>query len=243
MRNLRYVPIILAVAVLCACSKVDRDWKQATGANTILAYESHLAGFPDSPHVVEARAAITQLEWQAADGENTIPAYEKHLARFPDSPHAIEARTAITQLEWQAAHDANSIDSLELFIETHPDAPQHKLAVTALDALRLAIRKTDVADMRKKLRAFLDGDQNNNVIARIGSQAFVPQSRQPQSNIVVRGGSQMMAIIGGAARVTYVAGDNNRIASIKEYDFAVGAPLVMTNGNTYIWRDGAFEEN
>lgn len=206
MNNLLRILLIVAVMMLSACSRVESDWQQATG-------------------------------------ENTIAAYENHLASFPDSPHAVEARSAITQLEWQAAHDANTIDALEQFVATHPEAPQLNSAAAALDELRVAMREADVAGMGEKLRAFLDGDESNNVIAKIGSHEFVPRSQQPQSNVVVHAGSQMMVVIGGAARVAYTAGDNNMIASVEDFDFAIGAPLEMTNGSTYIWRDGAWEEN
>lgn len=207
MKNVLCMPLILAAIVLVsACSKVESDWKQAIGENTIAAYENHLAG-------------------------------------FPDSAHAVEARSAITQLEWQAARDANTIDALEQFIATHPEAPQLNSATEARDELRVAMREADVADMGQKLRVFLDGDESKNVIAKLGSQEFVPRLQQPQSNIVVNSGSRMMAVIGGAARVAYVAGDNNTVASVEDYQFAIGAPIEMTNGNSYIWQDGAWEAN
>lgn len=206
MNSILRTTLLMAILMISACSKVESDWNQAAADNTIAAYENHIAG-------------------------------------FPDSPHAVEARSAITQLEWQAARDANTIDAVEQFITTHPGAPQLDSATAALDELRAEMREADVADMGEKLRAFLDGDESKNVIARLGSQEFVPRRLQPQSNIVVNSGSRLMAVIGGAAQVAYVAGDNNTVASVEDYQFAIGAPIEMTNGNSYIWRDGAWEAN
>jgi hypothetical protein len=188
-----------------------------------------------------AGCSKVESDWNAAVEENTITAYEAHLANFPDTPHAAAAQTAITQLEWQAAKSANSVEALEGFIESHPGAPQLDVARESLEMLYTEIREADLADMGEKLRAFLDGDESANVIAKIGGQAFVPRAQQPQSGIIVHSGSQMMAVIGGAAKVVYVAGPNNTVASVEDYEFAIGAPIEMTNGNRYAWRDGGWE--
>ena len=188
-----------------------------------------------------AGCSKVENDWNAAVEANTITAYEAHLANFPDTPHAAAARTAITELEWQAAKSANSVEALEGFIESHPDAPQLDVARESLEMLHAEIREADLADMGEKLRAFLDGDESANVIAKIGGQAFVPRTQQPQSGIIVHSGSQMMAVIGGAARVVYVAGPNNTIASVGDYEFAIGAPIEMTNGNRYTWHEGGWE--
>lgn len=192
---------------------------------------------------VFALSACSRVEgdWQAAVEENTVEAYEAHLAEFPETPHAAEARSAITELEWQAADAAGSIDAIEEFMAAHPDAPQLAAARARLADLYAAMQEADLADMGEKLRAFLDGDESSNVIAMIGGQEFVPRQKQPQSNIVVHGGSKMMAVIGGAARVVYTAGDNNTIAAVDEFEFAIGAPIEMTNGNRYTWREGGWE--
>lgn len=202
---LRNIGLLLALAVLAltGCSKVESDWKATAEQNSIAAYETHLATFPDTPHAAEARSAITELEWQAADGAGTI-------------------------------------DALEQFIEAHPDAPQLDAAVTRLEERRAAVQEADLADMASKLRAFLDGDESANVIAMIGGQAFTPRAQQPQTGIIVHAGSEMMAVIGGAVRVAYTAGDNNTIASVNDFMFAIGAPIEMTNGNRYTWQDGGW---
>ena len=179
-------------------------------------------------------------DWKAAVAENSIAAYEAHLASFPDTPHAAEARTAITELEWQAADSANTVDALEQFIASHPEAPQLDAAKSKLAERRAAVQQADLDDVGEKLRAFLEGDESNNVIATIGSMKFVPRARAPQSNVVVHGGSQMMAVIGGAVRVIYVAGNDNTIASVEDYEFAIGAPIEMTNGNRYTWQEGGW---
>jgi len=182
-----------------------------------------------------------ESDWKAAADENTIGAYEAHLANFPDTPHADDAQSAITELEWQAADSANTIEALEQFITSHPEAPQLETAMARLADRHAAVREADLSDMGEKLRAFLDGDESANLIAKIGAQEFVSRARQPQSNIIVHGGSEMMAVIGGAARVVYVAGPNNTVASIGDFAFAIGAPIEMTNGNRYTWQEGGWE--
>ncbi len=181
-----------------------------------------------------------ESDWKATTDNNSIAAYEAHLATFPDTPHAAEARSAITELEWQAADGAGTIEALEQFIESHPDAPQLDAAVSRLEERRAAVQEADLADMAGKLRAFLDGDESANVIAMIGGQKFTPRTQQPQTGIIVHAGSEMMAVIGGAVRVAYTAGDNNTIASVEDFMFAIGAPIEMTNGNRYTWQDGGW---
>lgn len=193
---------------------------------------------------VVALSGCSKLEsdWKAAANENTIAAYEAHLASFPDTPHAADARAAITELEWQVAESENTIEALEDFIDSHPEAPQLDVAAEMLGQRRAEVRDADLSDMGEKLRAFLDGDESANVIAKVGGQEFVPRARQPQSNIIVHSGSQMMAVIGGAVRVEYVAGSNNTVASVGAFQFAIGAPIEMTNGNRYTWQEDGWEQ-
>lgn len=188
-----------------------------------------------------AGCSKVESDWKATVDENTIAAYESHLGSFPDTAHAAEARSAITVLEWQTARSANTIEALQGFIDSHPEAPQLDAAVEQLAKRRAEVREVDLAGMGDKLRAFLDGDESTNVIAKIGGQEFVPRANQPQSNIIVHGGSQMMAVIGGAARVAYVAGPNNTVASVADFAFAIGAPIEMTNGNRYTWQEDGWE--
>lgn len=188
-----------------------------------------------------AGCSKVESDWKAALDENTITAYEAHLGNFPDTPHATEARSAITELEWLAAKNANTIEALEQFIDSHAEAPQLDIAREKLAELHADVREADLAGMAEKLRAFLDGDESANVIATIGSQEFIPRAKQPQTNVVVHGGSEMMAVIGGAARVLYVAGPDNTVATVEDFAFAIGAPIEMTNGNRYIWQEGGWE--
>lgn len=191
--------------------------------------------------IVLSGCSKVERDWKVAAEENTIAAYEAHLENFPDTPHAAQARSAIMELKWQAADSSNSIDAIEQFIAAHPEASQLETAMNKLADLRAAVREADLADMGEKLRAFLDGDESANVIAMIGSHEFSPRAQQPQSNIVVHAGSQLMAVIGGAVRVEYVAGPNNTVASVEDFQFAIGAPIEMTNGNRYVWQEGGWE--
>ena len=94
----RIAPLAL-LAVLCACSSEQQDWRSAESADTSEAWGRFIEQHPDSELAAQARARIAQLaeqrDWQHASAVATAQGYREFLARHPSGRHAEEARIGI----------------------------------------------------------------------------------------------------------------------------------------------------
>jgi hypothetical protein len=85
--------------LLCACSRESADWKSASTADTIEAYQQFLQQHPKASNAAAAQARLKTLtedrDWQAAASADTRAAYEQFVAQHADSKWAQEARIRI----------------------------------------------------------------------------------------------------------------------------------------------------
>jgi hypothetical protein len=86
----------LVALTLAACSHEAADWKSATLANTVEAYQGFLQQYPNSSEATLAQARVKQLteqrDWQIAASVNTRDAYQQFMAQHPNSQWAQEAK-------------------------------------------------------------------------------------------------------------------------------------------------------
>jgi cell division septation protein DedD len=93
------IATILSLLLLCACSRETADWKSASTADTIEAYQQFLQQHPKAAETAAAQARLKTLTddraWQAAAGADTRAAYEQFVAQHADSKWVQEARIRI----------------------------------------------------------------------------------------------------------------------------------------------------
>src|SRR5580693_9392768 len=93
------IAMILSLLVLAACSREGADWKSATTADTVEAYQQFLQQHPSAATAAAARDRLKALtedrDWQAATAADTRAAYEQFVAQHADSKWAQEARIRI----------------------------------------------------------------------------------------------------------------------------------------------------
>ena len=80
--------LIVALAVLGACSREQQDWRSAEAADSVAGYGQFLQRHPDSELATEARTRVAQLsedlEWQRAGSADNADAYKQFLAQHPN---------------------------------------------------------------------------------------------------------------------------------------------------------------
>ncbi len=93
--------LVAAMLGLClvACSPEAGDWRNAQSADSIEAYDSFIAKYPQSEFAAQARERTKQLaeerDWQVATGADTADAYQQFLSQYPEGKWAQEARVRI----------------------------------------------------------------------------------------------------------------------------------------------------
>jgi hypothetical protein len=98
--GIRWTVALAATALLLsACSREATDWKQASAANSIEAYQLFLKQHPHGAEATQAQTRLQQLleqrDWQIATAANTRDAYQQFVGQHPSSQWAQEARIRI----------------------------------------------------------------------------------------------------------------------------------------------------
>jgi cell division septation protein DedD len=93
------IAITFSLLALAACSREGADWKSATTADTVEAYQQFLRQHPSAANSAAARDRLKALtedrDWQAAAAADTRSAYEQFVAQHADSKWVQEARIRI----------------------------------------------------------------------------------------------------------------------------------------------------
>jgi SPOR domain len=181
------LPGVLGCAVLLvACGSAKYEWSQANTLNTIAAYQTFLANYPNDAHAADAKNRVAELKdaqaWATAQAASTAQSYQDYLVAEPNGAHAQAARDEIAAGErsaaWRAAQTNETAQSLQDFLQKYPsgreaDEARDKLKVLAgyraelgsARSQRLADRERDVLAKRfgKELQQIvvLDPDTNN----------------------------------------------------------------------------------
>jgi hypothetical protein len=156
------MPLIMCAGLaLSACNRADSDWKKATAANTLAAYQTFVQQHGGDKRADNARGRILALQdeqaWAAALKANTVEGFNAYLQAESGGVYADDARYHITALQraadWQAlqsdASDA-SVASLQEFLRKYPQGPESNQARAKLNDLSYRVQ---LADSRSKAEA------------------------------------------------------------------------------------------
>ncbi len=133
---------------MTACSSVNKDWADASAANTVAAYQSFLDKHPGDPHAQDAKAYILALKddaaWRTAQNNKSLDSYRQYLQAEPNGSHAQTARDQIAALEranaWKIAQSDGSSATLRAFEKRYPQGPETDQARQKLAALHSSYR-------------------------------------------------------------------------------------------------------
>jgi hypothetical protein len=152
----KFLPVLALCGALAvtACSSVNKDWADASAANTVAAYQSFVDKHAGDPHAQDAKAYILALQddaaWKTAQTNNSLDSFRQYLQSEPNGSHAQTARDQIAVLErgnaWKIAQSDGSVAALQAFQKRYPQGPEADQARQKLAALH--------SDYRAELGAF-----------------------------------------------------------------------------------------
>ena len=125
----------------------EKAWKQAQSANSIDAYRSFIAKFPNSRYVDRARAAMRKIQdgqkdpddaaFAKAKAANTKDAYQAYLKAFPNGRHRDDAKKRLAILAdddaFAKAKAANTREAYQAYLKAFPNG-RHRSEVEKLMA-------------------------------------------------------------------------------------------------------------
>ncbi len=136
--------------VPCMHASEKTDWRDATNANTIAAYQLFIQRRPKSKAVPTAMDRIKALKWRDAEAANDPETYRAFAAEYPTDPNAAVAETRAAKLaadqklddeQWEAARNAAASESYTAASESYneylrlaPNGRHRKEAFAAIDA-------------------------------------------------------------------------------------------------------------
>ncbi len=150
--NKRYsylLPLMLGGALaLTACGTAQKDWTNASAANTVSGYQAFLDKHPKDEHAQEARTRISALQdetaWKTAQGGNSPDSYQAYLQVEPSGAHAQAARDEITGFDranaWKTAQSDGSAPALQAFLQKYPQGPEADQARQRLASVQSGYR-------------------------------------------------------------------------------------------------------
>jgi len=139
---------LCSALAMTACSSVNKDWADASAANTVAAYQSFLDKHAADPHAQEAKAYILALiddaAWRTAQNSNSLDSYRQYLQAEPNGSHAQTARDQMAVLErgnaWKIAQSAGTSAALQAFLKNYPHGPEADQARQTLAAVHSSYR-------------------------------------------------------------------------------------------------------
>lgn len=123
---------LMFLFTLVACDRQGAHWEEAQQEDTVAAYESYLASYPDGANADQARNRIDTLRaeqaWAQAQQRDTLEAHREFLQSHSDAAGADEARARLQTLEreaaWQNLAVSVDIDALQSFADEHAGSPE-----------------------------------------------------------------------------------------------------------------------
>jgi hypothetical protein len=158
--NTRYsLPLIVCAALaMSGCNTAKSDWKKATAANTMAAYQTFLQRHADDKRADDARGRILALQdeqaWATAMKSNTVEGFQEYLRTESGGVYADDARYHITALQraasWQSLQDNLSAPSLQAFLQKYPQGAESNEARAKLKDFDYRVQ---LADLRSQAAA------------------------------------------------------------------------------------------
>jgi hypothetical protein len=135
--------IVCAGLATSGCNTANSDWKDATMANTLTAYQTFLEKHADDKRADNARGRILALQdeqaWATAMKTNTLESFREYLKVESGGVYADDARYHITALEraaaWRSLQEDLSVGSLRAFLQKYPQGPESNEARAKLNDL------------------------------------------------------------------------------------------------------------
>jgi hypothetical protein len=151
--NIRYaLPLIVCAALaMSGCNTATSDWKKATAANTVTAYQTFLQKHAGDKRADNARGRILALQdekaWAAAMKSNNVEGFQEYLRAESGGVYVDDARYHITALQraaaWQSLQNDLSAPALQAFLQKYPQGPESNEARAKLKDLSYRVQLAD----------------------------------------------------------------------------------------------------
>lgn len=160
--------VLCCAALLVACGSSKYEWAQASASNTIGAYQTFLAKFPNDVHSADAKTRIAALQdeqaWSTAQVASSVPGYQQYLSAESNGAHVAAAREEVDRRSrlaaWRTAQANETPQSLEEFLQKYPSGDE---ADQARDELKkIAGYRAELAMVRTRSTA----DRERDALAR-----------------------------------------------------------------------------
>ena len=123
-------------------NKDKYDWRVATAAHTLPAYQTYLTDHPDGRYAWFAEDNVAQMTlWQEAVASDQYSGYCAYYHQFPDGLYASEAIEKVKASEtpdWTSTKKKNTLAAYEKFVSQYPDGYYASEAQNKITEIRLA---------------------------------------------------------------------------------------------------------
>jgi len=161
VKTIQTIHLLIATALLVACSSAESDWKKADAANTTAAYEDFLKQHPNDAHAPQAHDRLQKIAdeqaWSEAQNNNTLEGYQQYLQKEPNGTRAMDANTQVAAFEraaaWKTAQAANTESALQEFLQKYSQGPEADQAHTQLQKLQSEGYRVQLATSRDQKAA------------------------------------------------------------------------------------------
>jgi len=142
MNKLGKVNVIFAIVILIGgCSTIQRDWKNASQRNNILAYQYFIEAHPNTEYVSQAQDKIQQIRFEKArDSKNQEENLKVFLNQYPSEKYSDEANKLLEEILYKKALSANSKSAYTEYISRYSQGSHFNDITTLLNKLKEAER-------------------------------------------------------------------------------------------------------
>ena len=159
-------------------------WDAARNKNTIYAYKTFIAEFPNSTWVDSARSNLHALKDQTAfkiaNREKSIPAYNTYLKKYPDGDFVDQAEAAIHKLKdekaWREALYQNDSDAYLSYIRLFPEGSWRSEAKVKLNVIKRQLEIKEEEVLWKKTQEVGTAEAYSTYIDKYPSGLFIDQA-------------------------------------------------------------------
>ncbi|HUO84083.1 MAG TPA: HEAT repeat domain-containing protein [Thermoanaerobaculia bacterium] len=135
----RVLAAALALTLVVGCGSPEKDWQEASAADSLAAYQQFVERHPESPRAAEAQARIRELhkaaDIESAFGTGTIEALERIVERYPDDPERPKAQAKLAELHFARVEEAGSLAGWSAFVARFPAGPPAEKARQRIEAI------------------------------------------------------------------------------------------------------------
>jgi hypothetical protein len=184
--------------------------------------------------------------WRDAKKLNTVEAYLAYQQTYPLSTYKEEATEAIRLLKWKQVTEENNIQATEAYIIEYPGAPNIDEARRVIDKYNY---NKDIAELKERIKEFLNGNSMDNTISFLNGIAFVEKNKSKNAEIFFVGSSNLRVKTNIRNKDTqkvlscvHIPTPNQMVDRIESITPEEGVTIKFTNGHEYLFSESNWKK-